>query len=380
MAVAKIDEPQLTLLHELGPAPMLPHTEFSYATKAGFGLVRIDLGDALDFYGAWQSPTVIVSDGGYGVAGFPGDPPTPDGLVAWYAPHVAAWSAHAMPETSLWFWNTEVGWATVHPLLVAHGWEYRTLHIWDKGNGHIAGNVNSLTIRRFPVVTEVCAHYVRRVTLPCLDGQERSLKEWLRFEWARSGLPFAKTNEACRVANAATRKYFTKDHLWYFPPPDMFERLATYANAHGRPTSWPYFSIDGERPLTGGEWATLRSKWHHLHGVTNVWAEPPVRGTERMKRSGVKVVHANQKPLKLIQRIIAATSDPGDTVWEPFGGLCTAAVASMRSGRNCCCAELLPEFHRLAVARIEREIRLVDRHSWLADERVSYDERAEAEE
>ena len=72
------------------------------------------LGNALDHYDAWPSPTVIVSDGAYGVSGFPGDPPTPEGLADWYAPHVAAWSRRALPSTTLWFWGTEIGWATVH--------------------------------------------------------------------------------------------------------------------------------------------------------------------------------------------------------------------------------------------------------------------------
>ena len=307
MAVARIEELQLPIPRELQPLPSLLETEFAYSSKAGFGTVRIDLGNALDHYSHWKRPTVIVSDGAYGVSGFPGDPPTPEGLNDWYSPHVAAWSAQALPETSLWFWNTEVGWATVHPLLVKHGWEYRTLHVWDKGTGHIAGNVNGLTIRRFPVVTEVCAHYVRAVRLPCCDGLDRPLKEWLRFEWARTGLPFSKTNEACRVANAATRKYFTKDHLWYFPPPEMIEQLAAYASAYGTPTQWPYFSVDGMEPMSGHQWSKLRSKWHHVHGITNVWTEPAVRGSERLKRSGSKVVHSNQKPIKLIERIVVAS-------------------------------------------------------------------------
>lgn len=27
----------------------------------------------------------------------------------WYEPHIRAWSEHASPETTLWFWNTEEG-------------------------------------------------------------------------------------------------------------------------------------------------------------------------------------------------------------------------------------------------------------------------------
>ena len=95
----------------------------------------------------------------------------------------------------------------------------------------------------------------------------------------------------------------------------------------------------------------MRAKWHHTHGLTNVWDEPAVRGNERLKL-GSKSLHGNQKPLKLMERIIAASSDPGDVVWDPFGGLCTGAVASMNLGRPCYSAEMNPDFFQLATSRL----------------------------
>lgn len=318
--------------------------------------VRIEQADALTRYSSWAAPTVIISDGPYGLGLFPGDPPTPHELAEWYEPHIIAWSRYALPETTLWFWCNEIGWATVHPVLARNDWQYRALHVWDKGIGHIAGNVNSKTIRRFPVVTEVCAQYVREVHLPTHDGKQLPIREWLRYEWQRTGLPFSKTNEACNVKNAATRKYFTQDHLWYFPPAEMMERLASYAHIHGKSTNWPYFSLDGKSSVTATLWEHMRSKWNHTHNLTNVWSEPPVRGIERLKDQKAKCLHANQKPLSLIERIIAASSDQGDIVWEPFGGLCSAAVASLTIGRRCISSEINPNYYRLAQERILRKI------------------------
>ncbi len=146
-----------------------------------------------------------MSDGPYGGGGFPGDGHEAAGLAQWYEPHVRAWSERATPETTLWFWNTELGWATVHPTLAANGWEYRCCNIWDKGMGHVAGDTSSRTLRKFPVVTEVCAHYVRSAEFRA-DGRTLSMKDWLRHEWKRSGLPFRLANEARGVRNAATRK------------------------------------------------------------------------------------------------------------------------------------------------------------------------------
>ena len=317
--------------------------------------IQLDLADAMTRYEMWPAPTVIVSDGPYGLGIFPGEPPTHEDLAEWYEPHIAAWAKYALPETTLWFWCNEIGWATVHPILIAHGWQYRALHVWDKGVAHIAGNVNSKTIRRFPVVTEVCVQYVRDVTVFTNNDQHLSIRDWLRYEWLRTGLPLYKTNEACGIKNAATRKYFTQDHLWYFPPSSMMERLAEYANKHGKQTKWPYFSLDGVLPVTAEQWERMRAKWHHVHSLTNVWSEPAVRGDERIKDNKAKIVHANQKPLRLIERIITASSDAEDVVWEPFGGLCSAAVASLKTDRRCFSAEINADYYELARTRLLQE-------------------------
>jgi site-specific DNA-methyltransferase (adenine-specific) len=313
--------------------------------------VTLHLGRAESLYAVWPRPICIVSDGAYGVKGFPGDPPTHEGLAQWYRPHVEAWARYATAQTTLWFWNTEIGWATVHPLLVDLGWEYRSCHVWNKGLGHVAGNANSATLRKFPVVTEVCVQYVKPARFE-VDGSSLSMRDWLRREWRRSGLPLQLANRACGVRNAATRKYLTGDHLWYYPPVEAFEALARYANEHGAPSGKPYFSRDGVRPLSGAEWATLRAKFHCQFGVNNVWNEPPVRGPERLKRSGAACVHGNQKPLRLIDTILRASTDEGDVVWEPFGGLCSVAIAALRSRRVCYSAEPNPDYLRAAAERI----------------------------
>lgn len=320
-------------------------------------------GDALRAYPKWPTPTTIISDGAYGVRGFHGDTTGPEGLVDWYRAHVEAWSLAAHPATTLWFWNTEVGWATVHPLLLANGWEYVQTVTWDKGTSHIAGNVNGKTIRRFPVVSEVCVLYQRRFQILGPDGS-MPVQQWLRHEWQRSGLPLNKSNEACGVRNAATRKYLTKDWLWYWPPGHMLEKLGTYANDNGFEAGWPYFSLDGRAPVTAKDWDALRYKWRHTHGVTNVWSRPALHDSERLKgtlrRAAPRVykptkdsaAHLNQKPLEFMERLVRAVTDRHDVVWEPFGGLASAAVAAVALGRHAYVAEIDPGFARLAAERL----------------------------
>jgi hypothetical protein len=316
-------------------------------------LIKVELADSLNLYHQWERPTVIVSDGGYGVLGFEGDTSDHLDLPHWYEPHVRAWAKYAQPSTTLWFWNSEIGWAAVHPILEKYGWRYVNCNIWNKGKGHIAGNVNTAKIRRFPVVTEVCVQYVFEARV-----QDKPLKEWLLAEWKRTGLPAREANKACGVADAATRKYLDQGHLWYFPPSDVFAKMQEYANLHGDPGGRPYFSLDGQRPATAEEWARMRSKFQCPHGVTNVWERSALRGKEREKVDGLngRAIHLNQKPFDLVSMVVEASSESNDVIWEPFGGLFTTCLAARRLGRRAFGGEIDPAYFHYALERIKREV------------------------
>lgn len=310
--------------------------------------------DSLECYQEWPSPIVIISDGPYGINGYNGDLKTPVGLDKWYENHISQWSKKATPQTTLWFWNTEIGWAIVHPILEKYGWEYKACHVWNKGMSHVAGNTNTKTISHLPVVSEVCVQYVRRPEFKCGDSIQ-SMKDWLRSEWTRTGLPFSKTNEACGVVNAATRKYFTKCHLWYMPPSDMFEKIVDFANQHGNPEGKPYFSVDGIKSLSRADWDKMKPKFYCPFGHTNVWTSPQLRGNERIK-NGSKAVHLNQKPLEFIKRCIEMSSDKDDIVWDPFGGLFTTATACYSLNRQCYTSEITPEVYIEGVKRFKASL------------------------
>ncbi len=315
------------------------------------GQAHLFFGDSKTFYRNWPAPDVIVSDGAYGILGFEGDTSDHLGVADWYDPHIRLWSEKATASTTLWFWNSEIGWAAAHPALEKHGWRYVNANIWNKGKAHIAGNVNTAKIRRFPVVTEVCVQYVFEARI---DGLV--LKEWLLREWKRTGLALRKANEACGVKDVAVRKYLDQGHLWYFPPPEMFEKMAAYANRHGAPEGRPYFSRDKQQVISRDEWTRMRSMFKCPVGVTNVWDRNPLAGAERIKVPEVsgKAAHLNQKPLDLVTQIICASSEPKAVVWEPFGGLFTAALAARDSDRRAYAAEIDPTYYQLGVSRFKQ--------------------------
>ncbi len=102
----------------------------------------------------------------------------------------------------------------------------------------------------------------------------------------------------------------------------------------------------------------MRAKFHCDVGITNVWREPQVGGQERIQgeRNGMRYkfrsLHGSQKPLRLIELVICASTDENDVVWEPFGGLCPGAVVCYHLHRTYCAAEIVPEFYSAALERL----------------------------
>jgi len=128
-------------------------------------LFALHRGDVVDAYPDWPSPAAIISDGAYGIEGdTAGDRLDGQALRHWYRDHITAWSAAAQPETTLWVWNTEIGFALVHSEFARQGWEYVQTIVWDKGpRGEVAWPGAA-----FPVVTEICTLYRRQRSTP--DG------------------------------------------------------------------------------------------------------------------------------------------------------------------------------------------------------------------
>lgn len=68
------------------------------------------------------------------------------------------------------------------------------------------------------------------------------------------------------------------------------------------------------------------------------------------------LVHQTQKPRALIEYLIEKSSDPGDVVFDPFGGAYTTARAAMRTFRQGVSCELDPDTHRAGSALVEKQL------------------------
>jgi len=66
--------------------------------------------------------------------------------------------------------------------------------------------------------------------------------------------------------------------------------------------------------------------------------------------------HPTQKPVALLERIILASTNEGDLIFDPFAGSSTTGVAAIRLRRLFVGCELEPEYLILSAKRLEREL------------------------
>lgn len=66
----------------------------------------------------------------------------------------------------------------------------------------------------------------------------------------------------------------------------------------------------------------------------SVWRFSVCSGSERLKDENGNKLHSTQKPLEMLERIIAISTNKNDIVLDPFGGTMTTAVAAKKLGRN----------------------------------------------
>ncbi|MBC6438407.1 MAG: HNH endonuclease [Rhodobacteraceae bacterium] len=89
---------------------------------------------------------------------------------------------------------------------------------------------------------------------------------------------------------------------------------------------------------------------YNLVHMRDVW-EIPVLNSQARERTG----YPTQKPLALLDRIIRASSNEGDMVFDPFCGCATALVAADRLNRKWAGVDLSSLAVKFVNARIEQE-------------------------
>lgn len=142
--------------------------------------------------------------------------------------------------------------------------------------------------------------------------------------------------------------WFLNDIIWIKTNPMPNFRGVRFANAH-ETLIWAckekgaHYTFNHHAMKAINEDKQMRSDW----------VLPICSGSERIRRNGLKV-HSTQKPMALLYRVILSSSNPGDTILDPFFGTGTTGVIASQLHRNWIGIEQNQEYIDIARQRIHQ--------------------------
>jgi len=233
-----------------------------------------------------------------------------------YTGHLDDVGRLSAPSASLYLWNTSAGWAELHPLVLARGWTFRSLIVWYKPDGGAKRAAHEEGARTWPEVMEVCGFYqCNGDSIHCFAERFRAAGHKHKSAMDALGLHGGGRVSALMGAGgwAADARALPRWEEAVALIPDL--TIAEYDDLRAEyEASRPPFTC----PL----------------GVGNVWTQGAVHGSERLRSPDGGYLHPCQKPLLFAERMIRASTRPGDTVWVPFGGTLREMVAAERMARG----------------------------------------------
>ncbi len=142
--------------------------------------------------------------------------------------------------------------------------------------------------------------------------------------------------------------WILNDVIWVKTNPMPNFKGKRFTNAHETliwasksEKSRPTFNYEAMKALNEG--LQMRSDWRL----------PICQGGERLRDEEGDKVHPTQKPESLLYRVLLSSSNPGDTVLDPFFGTGTTGVVAKRLGRSCIGIERDETYLAAAQARID---------------------------
>lgn len=71
-------------------------------------------------------------------------------------------------------------------------------------------------------------------------------------------------------------------------------------------------------------------------------------------RDHYSAIHPTQKPVRLLERLLALVTNPGDVILDPFSGSCSTAVACINTNRKFICYEIDEEYYNAGSERVKK--------------------------
>ena len=155
--------------------------------------------------------------------------------------------------------------------------------------------------------------------------------------------------------------HYVNQIIYYYtdgmPEKKNFERRYEMILYYRKSDSNFIFNVDSVRvPLIRYE----KTSNHKGKNPNDVWQIHRVRwnSKERVSLENGKIAHLAQKPIRLMRRIILATTNEKDLILDPFLGTGTTMVAAKELNRKSIGFEINPNYAKLALKRINATIKI----------------------
>ena len=198
--------------------------------------------------------------------------------------------------------------------------ELRQQIILDKGMRAVSGRATK-NYKMFPNVTESILFIIK--------DNKRFIKPFLKSRQQDLGLKAKEINEALGVKSNGGGMwsiYTGKNVCEQFPTEELWNKLSKILQ----------FDLPYKK---------LAQTFNPQMGYTDVWTDIDFYKEKRY--------HPTQKPVKLIERLIAASSNEGDIVLDPYSGCGSTQLSCIDLKRNYIAIELDKQYYETALKRIE---------------------------
>lgn len=206
------------------------------------------------------------------------------------------------------------------PTLIELGFDLRQQIIVNKGIKSVAGRATK-NYKMFPTVTESILFLTKKNILYS--------RQFLKDRQRELGLTSKQINEALGVKSNGDGMWsiYTGNNVCeQFPTEELWNRLQEILSFN-----LPYCKIV--------------QTYHAQLGFTDVWDDIDFYSERRY--------HPTQKPIKLLKRLICASSNEDDLILDPFGGSASTYIASKLLNRKAVVIEIDPVYVEKGKKRIE---------------------------
>ena len=293
--------------------------------------MRLICGDCLEVLPtlADESVDLIFCDPPYNIGIFSKKPP--DEYLAWCEAWIAECSRVLAANGAFWVSHSKpVVLARLSEMIAGHGRGLVNWVTWDKYEWAYVRKFKEAGTRSFIDASEYLIYHADEGDWTAQCDRERGfifepLRAYLEGERDRAGLTTQDVAEAWRVKTGNDNRTGMAGHWfspvqWSLPTEDNYNWLRH--TFHVLNEGGEYLRRDYEDLRR--DYEDLRYTFNNPGKVSSVWQIPPAPSNG----------HPTPKPEALLERIILATSNEGDTVLDPFMGSGTTGAVAVRLGRD----------------------------------------------